>query len=255
MKKLIPAVCLLLSTFSLKASDTVYVKASDLNTRVLIPGTHRWLVYFKMGKDSTRKLYSLWTRKIDLLQYEGRNAISVTQEWEDKDSVSHTAYTVCDSKDFSTLYHESWWKQTGKATFDFLKKEMTIGGKKTDAADKDSVNLKRFSAFTKATGEYFLNWHLDLEVFPQLPFRNNTTFMINYYDPGFSAPQKVPYTVTGSAALTGYDQQKVDCWLLEHNSKNNHEVFWISKKTREVLKLEQEFAGRYRYKIKLGFSM
>jgi hypothetical protein len=35
---------------------------------------------------------------------------------------------------------------------------------------------------------------------------------------------------------------------------SNKEVFYISKKTREVLKLEQEFAGRYRYKIKMAFS-
>jgi hypothetical protein len=45
------------------------------------------------------------------------------------------------------------------------------------------------------------------------------------------------------------------CWLLSHEGTNNKEVFWISKKTNEVLKLEQEFGGRYRYKIKLGFSV
>jgi predicted mannosyl-3-phosphoglycerate phosphatase (HAD superfamily) len=64
------------------------------------------------------------------------------------------------------------------------------------------------------------------------------------------------YTVTGSASLTGYDNQQIDCWIMEHTDKGNKEIFWISKKTKEVLKLEQEVNGKlYRYKIKFGFSV
>lgn len=101
-----------------------------------------------------------------------------------------------------------------------------------------------------------LNWHLDLETFPTLPYKTGLTFVIPFYDPGTASGfQKVAYTVTGSAELIGYNDQKIDCWLLVHESKGNKEVFWISKKTNEVLKLEQEVGGRmYRYKIKLGFS-
>ncbi len=44
--------------------------------------------------------------------------------------------------------------------------------------------------------------------------------------------------------------------MINHEKKDNKEVFWISKKTSEVLKLEQEISGRlYQYKIKLGFSI
>jgi len=47
----------------------------------------------------------------------------------------------------------------------------------------------------------------------------------------------------------------VDCWLLSHDSPGNKELFWISKKTREVLKMEQVINGTmYRYKIRLGFA-
>jgi hypothetical protein len=61
--------------------------------------------------------------------------------------------------------------------------------------------------------------------------------------------------VEGSGTLPGYNNQIIDCWLLTHGSGNNKETFWVSKQTKEVLKLEQEFNGRYRYKIKLGYSM
>lgn len=90
-----------------------------------------------------------------------------------------------------------------------------------------------------------------------MPYKTGVTFIIPFYDPGTASNfQKVAYTVTGSAALIGYDDKKIDCWLLVHESKGNKEVFWISKKTKEVLKLEQEIGGKaYRFKIKLGFSI
>jgi hypothetical protein len=235
--------------------DTVIIDASKVNTKVLVPGTHRYLIYFKLGKDSSRKMYQLWSRSIAFINYENKEAISVTQEWEDNDTVVHKTYSVLDKKDFATMYHESWWKKTGKAAFDFIKKEAknrdTLLAQKTD-----SNSIKQQKAFEIACSQYFLNWHLDLEVFPLLPYKEGVTFKINFYDPGFGPPKYVDYTVIGSGTLSGYNNQKMDCWLLKHGSlPRNQEIFWISKQTKEVLKLEQEFAGgRGRYKIKLGFS-
>lgn len=248
-----------LCSFTIRAqkSDTLVIKPSDVNTAVLKPGMHRWLVYFKMGKDSTRSRYQLWSRKIDLTRYEGRDAISVTQEWENNDTVIHTVYTVCDKKDFSPLYQSAWSKAQGNLSFDFLKKEMKIEGKLSDASDTATANKRKRMAFEKALTEYTLDWHLDLEVFPILPYKNNTTFAINFYDPGFPEPKLVYYKVTGSATLPGHDGQQIDCWTLEHETNDrvrNHEVFYISKKTKEVLQLVQEFGGRFRYKVKMPFS-
>ena len=79
--------------------------------------------------------------------------------------------------------------------------------------------------------------------------------MINYYDPGFGKPVEVPYTVTGSGLLTDRGGSSVDCWMLEHTDENGTEKFWISKKTREVLKEEDHGKGwGYRYKYKLGVA-
>ena len=117
--------------------------------------------------------------------------------------------------------------------------------------------MRRLAAFNTARAQYFLNWHLDLEVFPLLTYKDKTTYVINFYDPGFpTPPQMQTYTVIGSGTLQGYDSQTIDCWMLRHGSlPQNLETFWISKKTGEVLKLEQEYGGRFRYKIKLGFSV
>lgn len=234
--------------------DTLNIDASRVNTSVLRPGVNRYLVYFKMGRDSSRINFQLWTRKVDFLNYKGRKAISVTQEWEDNSQVTHKVYSVNDQKTFAPLYHDTWWKRSGSAKFDFLAKTAFL--KDTLLSSADTVKAKRnmYDAFKSALDQYVLNWHLDLEVFSILPYQENTTFAVNFYDPGFGAPAKQLYSVMGSDTLTGYNDQKVDCWLLVHESKGNKETFWISKKTREVLKLEQVFNGRYRYKIKLGYS-
>lgn len=235
-------------------TDTIRVGPEMVNTKVLIPGTHRWLVYFKMGVDSPRTLFNIWSRTIQKITHDGKEAIEVSQVWEDKDSVLHTTRSVSDAKDFRTLYHTSWWKQRGSTTFDFGNGQFLMNNKSITAQDTVPRVKKLREGFEKAMNQYTLNWHLDLEVFPLLPYKNQVTFLINFYDPGFSEPKWVPYTVTGSAKLAGLDGQSVDCWLLEHSEPNNKEVFWISKKTKEVLKLEQQFGNRYRYKIKLPFS-
>lgn len=257
MLKLFGILLLIGSSYSgvtAQKTDTLYIKPEHINTKVLIPGTHRWLVYFKMGADSPRTMFNIWSRTIDKITYQNKEAIQVTQVWEDKDSILHTTKSMSDGKDFSTLFHHSWWRQRGSTTFNFQTGEAWINEKKLTADDTIIRNKRTRMAFDTALTQYTLNWHLDLEVFPQLPYRNNITFMINYYDPGSLQPKWVPYTVKGSGKISGLDGQLVDCWLLEHQEPNNKEVFWISKKTKEVLKLEQQFGNRYRFKIKLPFS-
>lgn len=79
-------------------------------------------------------------------------------------------------------------------------------------------------------------------------------YLIPFYDPGTASKyQKVAYAFTGSVEFIGFNDQKIDDWLLKHLSKGNKEIYWISKKTKKVLKLEQEIKGKmYRYKNKLG---
>lgn len=237
--------------------DTIVITPANINTKVLQPGTYRWLVYFKMGKDSGRSHFSIWSRKIDFLQYHEKEAISITQEWENNDTIVHKAYSVCDRKNFAPLYHETWNKGNMSTSFNFINKAAMVNGVSITGNTPEIANQKRYRDFEKALTQYDLNWHLDLETFSMLPFRDKVTFAINFYEPGYVEPKLVYYTVTGSRTLPGYDGQPVDCWLLEHEDQErmkNVEKFYISKKTREVLQLEQEFGGRFRYKVKLPFS-
>lgn len=248
-------------------TDTIQVKAAQLQTNVLREGVHRYLVYFKMQKDGVRTQTQFWTRTIKRTNYSGIPSIEITQSWEDKDSIMHIVQSISDSKTMQPLYHKTWWKvqasrnaavkTVNETTVDFLNNTVNYNGNLLSDADTAKQTKPIWAGYKSSLDQYFLNWHLDLETFPLLPYKDGVTFVIPFYDPGTASDfQKVAYTVTGSAELMGYNDQKIDCWLLKHTEKGNEEIYWISKRTKEVLKMEQIINGTfYRYKIKLGFSI
>lgn len=255
------------STCSLKAAivDTIKVGPQHINTKVLKEGTHRYLVYFKMKKDSVRTQTQFWTRQIKRTQYHGQNVIEVNQSWEDKDSIMHIVKSISDAKTMQPVYHNTWWKvQTSRnpvkmvtsSSVDFINKIVEDNGRQIVETDTAKKYKAIWSGFKSIENQFNLNWHLDLETFPLLPYKENVVFEIPFYEPGSASNlTKVHYKVTGSALLEGYNDQQIDCWLLVHESPGNKETFWISKKTKEVLKLEQVLNNTfYRFKIKLGFS-
>jgi hypothetical protein len=254
-----------LTTYAQK-NDTIRVSPQQINSQALREGTHRYLIYFKMKKDAPRTQTQFWTRKIARVDYNSKPCIEIIQEWEDKDSIMHVVKSISDAKSMQPLYHKTWWKvqrsrtsttkSVSETIVDFINKTVEHNGKQLSDADTSKQAKRVWEGYKSSIDKYFLNWHLDLETFTLLPFREGVTFVIPFYDPGTASLfQQVTYTVAGSAELIGYNDQKIDCWLLAHEDKGNKEVFWISKKTKEVLKLEQEINGSlYRYKIKLGFS-
>jgi len=240
-----------------QSADTIKITEKNINTDYLREGTHRYLVYVKMNKNASRTFVQFWTRKIEKTTIGDRPVIKISQEWEDKDTVIHTTTSVSDAKTLKPITHEYWWKQRGSGFVDIEKKELVLNGIKVLEDDSSKARRVSLAALHSCDGKFFFNWHLDLETFPILPYKKGLSVSIPFYEPGFSTPlTEVVYTVSGSGELTGYNDQKIDCWILSHEEKGNKEVFWISKKTREVLKLEQEINGKtYRYKIKLGYSI
>lgn len=230
--------------------DTLLISPTNLLTQNLPVGNHKYLVYFKKGKDSSSINFQTWNLSIKKENYQGKPAVIIDQLWEDNVEVIHRVHSVSDAKDFRPLYQDSWWKARGTTLTDFVAKTATFPDqlfrKNPDSSRKVATN-----AFLKATNEYALNWHLDLSTFSMLPFKEGLTFGINYYDAGFSAPKVQYYTVTGTAIFEGVENSRTECWLLQHESPNNKEVFWISKKTKEVLKLEQQVGKMYRFKVKI----
>lgn len=249
---------ILVSNFGFaQKSDTVYINPKNIQVADLKDGKSVYLVYYRQHKEATRTITQFWTRAVKRKTENGKTLIEVYQSWEDKDSIVHTAKSLCDAQTFKPLFHESWWKVRGKnstSVYNYETKQATIDG--NDALKDTSTKGKQLMVgFLKAADAYHLNWHLDLEVFSILPLSFHKTYAIPFYEAGYKEPENIFYTVSGEDQLKGNDNQPIACWVLTHESPGNKEIFWISKKTKEVLKLEQEVNGKmYRYKIKLGFS-
>lgn len=244
----------LLLTFQLAAfaayaqkSDTVSVGPENLRLSNLNYGNHSYAIYFKKTKQSPADRMTLVKIKIEKKNSE----IVVTQQW-DKDTVVHAATTRFDSKNFSTLAHDTYWKRLGYTSkFDFTNRRVSFEGKIVD-----SLKTKAIKEFNGSFSKYNLNWHSDLVIFPLLPFKENRVFKINFYDPGFGNPSEVFYRVEGSEQLLSANG-KIDCWVLVIRHSRpvaSSQKFWISKKSNEVLKEEDEFGGQYRYKLKLAVA-
>lgn len=227
--------------------DTVSIGPTDLRLTNLNYGNHAYLVYSKKSKAHPAEKATLV--KINV---ERQNAtVKITQQW-DLDTIVHKAETILDSKNFSTLSHNTYWKRLGyTAKFDFVNKRVSFEGKIAD-----SLKAKAAKEMNDSFSKYNLNWHSDLVIFPLLPLKENRVFKINFYDPGFGNPMEVFYKVEGSEQLSS-PAGKIDCWVLviRHTKPQKAiQKFWISKKTNELLKEEDEFGGRYRYKLKLAVT-
>jgi hypothetical protein len=235
--------------------DTVHMQPNNIDVKSLRKGEYNYIIYFRKSKEGPASRMTLIKMNVDEQTYHGKSAIVVRQQWE-RDTVIHSAYSVFSPKDFSSILHDTWWKSLGYSMkFDFESKKADYKNVSLKDGIPDSVIRKGTEGFNQSFEKYNLNWHDDLLIYTMLPYKDNRTFVINYYDPGFGKAEEVLYSVTGSQILTGSNGEKIDCWVLNHDDKDSYERYWISKKTREVLK-EEDFGknGGYRFKIKLGVS-
>lgn len=233
--------------------DTLLVRPSDLDIKGLQTGDYSYLIIRQKALDSPAASMIIAKMNVTRETYHNKPAIVVRQQW-DRDSLIHKAYTVFDAGDFSTLLHDTYWRVLGYAlVFDFETRK--FDSRPVLRAIPDSVRKSCEQELASSLSSYNLNWHDDLVIYSMLPYKANRTFLINYYDPGFGKPLEVPYTVTGSGMLTDRGGSVIDCWTLEHTDENGTEKFWISKKTREVLKEEDHGKNwGYRFKYKLGVA-
>ncbi len=238
--------------FASPPADTVRVSAQTLQLNYLQLGRHNYLIYLKRRPDGPSAAHILVNTTVARETYQGQPAIVVTQQW-DKDTVIHAARTVLRAKDLTTRWHRTFWKRgkvTATSEFDFDQHTVRYAGSPVP----DSVRQKAQRGFEQARTRYFLNWHTDLTLFPLLPYRAGTTFLIPFYDPGFESPSWEPYTVTGTETLTGANGQPRACWVLSYRGHGSTTRFWLDQKTHELLKEAEEFQGIFRYKVKLAVA-
>lgn len=249
MKKLLLFIYLLLTGVQIYAqTDTIRLSGKNtLATAQLKPGNYQYLVYMhnpKTGRDSNM---SIWKRNVTFTKWNKHDVIVISQQWFASDTMlNRTVYSISRRDNFQPIYHYTFMQRTGAEAFNFYDDKIT-------GADSVANNIKK--DFNITLNEPTLNWELDLEIFNTLPIKKiGQTFMIPFYHPGGrSEPKYYAYTVAGEEKITGTDGNYYDCWQLKINyDDKNYALFWLSKKTKEVLKMQEHFNGWYRYKVRLA---
>jgi hypothetical protein len=237
-------VCLLLSGKAIAQVDTLRAIPEKWIVQSLRPETAQYLVFFQNKKKPKQAGTYIWSRQIRLKN----NTIEVEQKWYSSDSTSYRyVYSVVDRKTFLPIYHKTIMQRSGIEAFDF-----------SDAKIKgsDSIANNSKATFELATAKP-LNWELDLETFSLLDLKPGQRYAINFYHPGGrSGPTFYEYKVTGDEKVRTYEDKVIDCWKLriDYNEKS-YAIFYISKKSKEVIKMEEDFGAGVRYKVKLPSSI
>ncbi|BFG70636.1 hypothetical protein KACHI17_15170 [Sediminibacterium sp. KACHI17] len=233
-------------------ADTIIVGPKDIDTKKIRLGKHYWINYSSNGKDSIKRNLISWEMVIEPVLYQQQSAFSIRQFVTGRDTVMMFTHTICDGRTFATRQHKSSSNFSSSLDMDFDQKTYSINGKSITSEDTARSNQIRWRRFDSSASKYALNWNIDLAILPMLSYKANRTFLINFFEPG-AAPFLQAYTVIGTGFLISYDQKETECWVLQRKSSFSLQTFYVSKKTGDVLKMEEEFRGTKRYKVKVGF--
>lgn len=247
MKNLFTLSMVLIAVCCAAQVDTVYHLDSRQIKKYLKPSSNQYLVFIQMKKTPQKTMTYIWSRDVRMKRKNNTELVEIEQKWYASDTTQvRYLYSQMDAQDFSPLYHYS--KMTrGVEAYDFYK-DKVVG------SDSVANNAKKgFELQSKP----FLNWELDMETFPLLDLKAGKRFAINFYHPGGrTEPKLYEYQVIGEENIHTIEGAVVPCWKLkiDYNEKS-WAVFYISKKGREVLKMEEDFGMGVRYKVKLSNSI
>jgi hypothetical protein len=237
--------CLAFSAALHAQTDTIRLASHDLKTGQLKEGLHQYLVYLENPKKKMIAGHSLWNRQVTFKTIAGREVIEVVQRWHSADTTRNRyVYSICDRATFAPHYHYARSARSVEA-FNFETGKI-IGA--------DSVGGNSKKGFELILPEPTLNWEMDLEVFNTLPIKKvGQRFIINFYHPGGSAPKFYEYKIIADGKLQTLEGRPMDCWQLKINyTETDWAIFWISKKSNEVIKMQEHFRGLYRYKVRVA---
>lgn len=246
MKTLNTIIILLLVSFSVKAQvDTVYNLNSKLIKKYLKPSSNQYLVFIQRKGDPRQTYTYIWSRDVKFVNKKGKDLVEIEQKWYASDTTRNRyVYSLMNANDFSPVYHYTTLNKSIEA-FDFY-------DDKIKGSDSIASNTKK--DFNLALVHPMLNWELDLETFPLLDLKAGKRFAINFYHPGAKGePKLYEYKVVGEENLGVIEGGTVACWKLRIDySEKSWAIFYISKKGREVLRMDEDFGGGVRYKVKLS---
>jgi hypothetical protein len=245
MKRLLPLFFILLALQAAAQVDTIDTQRGGLNAKALRPGKASYAVYFEDSLGNRLGSADIWDRSIELRDSAGGQWYRFSWKWWRKDTLIADVISTGALPRLQPLAHEAEYKSRGHFAYAFQDGVVTVPAAQQRTA-KDSAF--RFAMTTPAFA-----FPMDLELFPLLPFKKvGQEFAMAFYEPGGQKSDYYKLTVTGREDLAMPGGGKAPCWLLRIDyGRGSYATFWIADKERSVLKMQEYFRGRYRYKVRL----
>lgn len=236
---------LLLTLNGLAQTDTI--KPASGRLKLSIPTKSTYAVYFTDTTGNRTTTADLWDRSLNFAtNQDSGKTVSWEWKWYRHDSLASHAIATVNATTLLPFQYQNFRQEKVFRTVSYHgKKAMTNGKSKFTGLDTAYTITLTVDAFP---------FPMDLEVFGALPIKaKGQRFVIPFYEPGTSSTGWYTYTVQGSTELELAKGLTIACWLLrsEDDTPGNYQLFYIAKKSGEVLKMEQRFNSIFRYKVKL----
>jgi hypothetical protein len=226
-------------------ADTIYAFDKKRIAAQVKEGTSHYAMFFQ-NKKKPKRAGSFWvSQSVKFKTVNGIEAIAIEQKMYSSDTSAYNyVYSLVRRDNFNPIHHRTWRQRSGVEAFDFYSDKI-VGS--------DSVLNNAKKGFIQATNKPTLNWEVDLFTFSLLKLEKNKSYFMNFYHPGSpTGPKLYEYKVVGEETIKGADDQSIPCWKLKIvYSETSNAIFFISKKTNQVIKLEEDFGSGVRYKVRL----
>lgn len=244
---ILSAILILFFNCDLKAqADTLFTLDVKMIKAQLKEGTSQYLIFFQNKKKAKQAGTFLTTQSVRFTTLHGIEAIAIEQKTYSSDTSAYFyEYSLVNRTTFNPIHYRLWTQRSGLQAYDFYRDKVVA----SDTVANNSSKKDYVCAIQKP----LLNWNLDLVTFPLLNLKMGKRYYINFYQPGSpKEAQLYEYKIVGEESLKGNDGQTVDCWKLNITyTETNKATFYISKRTKEVIKLVEDFGSGIRYKVRL----
>ncbi|WP_406825766.1 hypothetical protein [Pedobacter sp. KACC 23697] len=229
---------------SMAQVDTINARNHKLLINNLKEGKNTYLVYMTDSLETKRTIGDIWERTSTFKKRDQTEVVEFRWNWLHNDSLIAQITNICERKTMSPIYHCANYKRRGIFAYDFKNGLMQPSDtvKNNDAIKKGPVKLDI----------PVISWEQDLETYALLPIKKvGQQFDISFFDTNEKSATYHRYEVVGKDELKLNADLTAKCWLLKINySQDSYAIFWLTEKSKEVIKMKEYYKGNYRIKVK-----
>lgn len=231
---------------SFAQTDTIRVGDGKLNVSKVRPMSHSYAVYFTDSAGNRISTADIWDREVKMVQGPSGFVQYVFEwKWYRRDSLQLQTKATCAWPSLQPVRYDFYKNGAAAAAIQYGSRSVDFKTKsKTTGADTSVHIALDMDAFV---------FPMDLELFALLPFKKaGEQYVLPFYEPGSPKAGYYTYTYTGKEEVLIAGDIKVPCWVLKaDHGANGYSLFYIAQSGREVIKMQDYFKGKYRYKVKL----